>query len=113
MLLKKYATSYRKYFRFPGLCFSADDVRSVQEEGYIVVGGDVYSGDGFETNAAKIVRTVLANVHPGCIVVFHMHGGRNAPETATALAPIVRELKLQGYAFATNLTLLEVDGSGR
>jgi peptidoglycan-N-acetylglucosamine deacetylase len=87
MLLRKYATSYRRFFRFPGLCFDADDVRTVQEEGYIVVGGDVYSGDGFETNAGKIVRTVLAHVHPGCIVVFHMHGGRNAPKRQPRLPP--------------------------
>ena len=45
-LLKKYATSYQNYFRFPGLCFGAGDVETIEAQGYTVIGGDVYGGDG-------------------------------------------------------------------
>src|SRR6516225_3708914 len=45
-LLKKYTTSYKKYFRFPGLCFGAGDVETIEAQGYTVIDGDVYGGDG-------------------------------------------------------------------
>jgi len=45
-LLKKYATSYQNYFRFPGLCFGAGDVETIEAQGYTVIDGDVYGGDG-------------------------------------------------------------------
>ena len=111
-LLKKYAVSYKKYFRFPGLCFDMEVARSVEAEGYIVVGGDVYSGDGFETKPAKIVYNVMAHVHPGSIIIFHLQGGRNAPETANALVAIVQKLRSQGYAFVKVSELLKLRGSG-
>src|SRR3974377_2206664 len=41
-----------------------------------------HSSDGFEKSATKIVSNVLDHVRPGSIVIFHMHGGPNAPETA-------------------------------
>ena len=112
-LLKKYATSYKKYFRFPGLCFDAEDVKRVETQGYLVVGGDVYGGDGFEKSPTKIVSNVLAHVHPGSIVILHMHGGPNAPETANALFDIVRKLRLQGYTFVKVSDLLKLPGSRR
>lgn len=98
-LLSRYAVVHTRYFRFPGLCIEATDMRTIEAQSYIVVGGDVYSGDGFENNPAKVVHNVLTQVHPGSIVIFHMHGGQNAPQTANALPTVVQMLRVQGYAF--------------
>src|SRR6516165_10961769 len=64
-LLRKHATAYKKYFRFPGLCFDTGDVEGIEAQGYTVIGGDVYAGDGFERSTTKIVSNVLAHVRPG------------------------------------------------
>ena len=98
-LLSKYASSYKKYFRFPGLCSDAEDVQKVEAQGYVVIGGDVDGGDGFERSPAKIVSNVLAHVRPGSIIILHMHGGPNAPETANALSDIVQQLRSRKYTF--------------
>jgi peptidoglycan/xylan/chitin deacetylase (PgdA/CDA1 family) len=107
-LLQKYAVAYKKYFRFPGLCFDADDVKRVDAEDYTVINGDVEGGDGFEKYAAPIVANVVDHVRPGSIVVLHMHGGPNAPETAIALPDIIRKLRAQGYSFVKVSDLLKL-----
>jgi peptidoglycan/xylan/chitin deacetylase (PgdA/CDA1 family) len=110
-LLKKYANSYKKLFRFPGLCFDAEDIGKVEAQGYTVIGGDVYAGDGFEKSSIKIVSNVLAHVRPGSVVILHMHGRPNAPETAKALPDIIRTLRLRGYTFVKVSDLLSLSGS--
>jgi peptidoglycan/xylan/chitin deacetylase (PgdA/CDA1 family) len=110
-LLKKYASTSTNYFRFPGLCSDADDVRTVEAQGYIVIGGDVDGGDAFEKNAGKIVSTTLAHVRPGSIVILHLHGGPNAPETANALPDIISKLRLRGYTFVKVSDLLSLSGT--
>ena len=49
-LLRQYAASYKKYFRFPGLCSDAAAVKKVEDQGYTVIGGDVDGADAFEKN---------------------------------------------------------------
>jgi peptidoglycan/xylan/chitin deacetylase (PgdA/CDA1 family) len=110
-LSKKYTTSYQKYFRFPGLCFGVGDVETIEALGYIVIGGDVYAGDGFERSATKIVSNILVHVRPGSIVILHMHGGPNAPRTADALPDIIRRLRMRGYTFVKVSDLLSLSGS--
>jgi len=110
-LLRKHATSYKKYFRFPGLCFDTGDVEGIEAQGYTVIGGDVYAGDGFERSTTKIVSNVLAHVRPGSIVILHMHGGPNAPRTADALPDIIKRLRLRGYTFVKVSDLLSLSGS--
>ena len=107
-LLRKYATSYKKYFRFPGLCSDAAALKIVTDQGYTVIGGDVDGGDGFEKSPKWIVSTVTAHVRPGSIVVLHMHGGPNAPETAVALSDIINKLRADGYSFVKVSDLLEL-----
>jgi hypothetical protein len=75
-LLKKYSTSYKKYFRFPGLCFDPGDVETIEAQGYTVIGDDVYAGDGFEKSPTRIVSNILTHVRPGSIVILHMHGAQ-------------------------------------
>jgi peptidoglycan-N-acetylglucosamine deacetylase len=110
-LLQKYTMSYKKYFRFPGLCFNAADMETIEAQGYTVIGGDVYAGDGFENSATKIVSNVLGHVRPGSIIILHMHGGPNAPETANALPDMIRKLRLQGYTFVKVSDLLSLPRS--
>jgi peptidoglycan-N-acetylglucosamine deacetylase len=107
-LLQKYAVTYKKYFRFPGLCFDADDVKRVEAEDYTVINGDVEGGDGFEKYPAPIVANVVSHVRPGSIVVLHMHGGPNAPETAIALPDIIKKLRGEGYSFVKVSDLLKL-----
>ena len=110
-LLKKYTTSYQKYFRFPGLCFDPGDLETIEAQGYTVIGGDVYAGDGFEKSPTRIVLNILTHVRPGSIVILHMHGGPNAPETANALPDIIRKLRLRGYTFVKVSDLLSMSRS--
>ncbi len=99
MLLKKYTTTYVKLFRFPGLCFDSEDIKKVEKQGYVVIGGNVHGGDGFQKNVDKIVYAVVNHVHPGSVVILHMHGGPDAPQTANALPLIVQKLRAKGFTF--------------
>jgi peptidoglycan-N-acetylglucosamine deacetylase len=107
-LLRKYATSYKKYFRFPGLCSDAAAVKKVEDQGYTVIGGDVDGADAFVTNPKWVASDVVANVRPGSIVVLHMHGGPNSPATALALPDIIKRLRAEGYTFVKVSDLLQL-----
>jgi peptidoglycan/xylan/chitin deacetylase (PgdA/CDA1 family) len=107
-LLQKYAVSYKKYFRFPGLCSDADALKRVEDLGYTVIGGDVDGADAFVASPKWIASDVVANVRPGSIVVLHMHGGPNAPGTAAALPDIIVKLRAQGYNFVKVSDLLQL-----
>ena len=110
-LLSKYAAQHVKLFRFPGLCFDKDDVAAAHASGYVVVDGDVYGDDGFQKDASKIVQNVISKVRPGSIVILHMHGGPNAPQTAVALPIIIQKLKDKGYSFVKVTDLLKIGQS--
>ncbi len=105
-LLQKYATRYVKLFRFPGLCHDAEDLSIVSKAGYTVVDGDIHGDDGFQKNPEIITEHVLREVRPGSIIVLHMHGGPNAPQTAAALPSIIKTLREKGYTFVKVSDLL-------
>lgn len=107
-LLKQYAASYQKYFRFPGLCSDAQAVRTVESQGYTVIGGDVDGADAFEKSPKWVAADVVSHVRPGSIVVLHMHGGPNAPATADALPDIITKLRAEGYSFVKVSDLLKL-----
>jgi peptidoglycan/xylan/chitin deacetylase (PgdA/CDA1 family) len=107
-LLKRYAVSYKKYFRFPGLCSDAQTLRTVEDQGYTVIGGDVDGADAFEKSPKWVASDVVSHVHPGSIVVLHMHGGPNAPATADALPDIITRLRSEGYSFVKVSDLLKL-----
>jgi peptidoglycan/xylan/chitin deacetylase (PgdA/CDA1 family) len=107
-LLKKYTVSYKKYFRFPGLCYDAQSAKKVTDQGYTVIGGDVDGADAFVNSPKWTASDIVANVHPGSIVVLHMHGGRNAPDTAAALPDTIKRLRAEGYTFVKVSDLLEL-----
>jgi peptidoglycan/xylan/chitin deacetylase (PgdA/CDA1 family) len=68
--------------------------------GELAIQWDVVSGDPDPRTSAKaIAGRILAQAHPGAIVVAHANGrGRN---TAAALAIALPKLKEQGYGFVT------------
>jgi peptidoglycan/xylan/chitin deacetylase (PgdA/CDA1 family) len=107
-LLQKNTASYKKYFRFPGLCSDAQAVKTVVDQGYAVIGGDVDGADAFVKNPKWIAADVATHVHPGSIVVLHMHGGPNAPSTALALPEIIKKLRDDGYTFVKVSDLLKL-----
>lgn len=95
-----------RYFRFPGGCHNADDVRLVRSLGETAVGWDVNSADAFSDDPHVVAREVLDNARAGSIVVLHLNGAPNAPATAAALRRIIPELRRRGYRFVTLRTLL-------
>lgn len=107
-LLRKYAASYQKYFRFPGLCSDAQAMRTVQSQGYTAIGGDVDGADAFEKSPKWVAADVVAHVRPGSIVVLHMNGGRDAPATGDALPDMIAKLRAAGYGFVKVSDLLKL-----
>ena len=107
-LLKQYAVSYKRYFRFPGLCSDAQAVKTVEDQGYTVIGGDVDGADAFQKSPKWVASDVISHVRPGSIVVLHMHGGPNAPATAGALPDIITRLRSDGYTFVKVSDLLKL-----
>lgn len=105
-LLSRYAPGYQHVFRFPGLCADATSSQIVASLGYRAIAGDVHGGDGFQKNTDRIVSTVVSHVRPGSIVVFHLQGGPDAPETWRALPRIIAKLRAKGYSFETVSALL-------
>lgn len=93
------------YFRFPGGCAAASDVRLAQAAGLNVVHWDVVGGDVNQPNPAVITRQTLLRVQNGSIVVLHVSGG-HAPATAQALPGIIAGLQKAGYKLVTINTLL-------
>lgn len=111
-LLKQYAVSYKKYFRFPGLCSDAQAMKTVESQGYTVIGGDVDGADAFEKSPKWVAADAVAQVRPGSIVVLHLNGGRDAPATGDALPEIIGKLRAEGYTFVKVSDLLKLPPGG-
>ena len=80
-------------------------------EGVEVIHFDVASGVAFGHSVPAIVDRVLGSVRNGSIVVMHITDGDTAPLTASALPPIVEELRARGYELVRVSTLLSATGS--
>ena len=92
-------------FRFPyGVC-SKESLRQAADLGLAAIQWDVISGDSSPAaTPQQLVHTVLREVRPGSIVVFHANG--NGRGTAQALPEIVRRLREKGFRFVTVAELL-------
>ena len=93
-------------FRFPGGCYSQEDLALLQKDGIRAIQWDVVGDDGFNNNTQAIEDNVLHNVRSGSIIVMHMNGYPNDPKTSDALPDIVTTLKQRGYTFVTISELL-------
>jgi len=107
-LLREHAGIDNKLFRFPGGCYTPDDVKLVSQANDLVVHWDVVGADGFNTNTQQIVNNVVNNAQNGSIIVLHMNGEPTAPKTADALAEIISKLKSKGYEFVKVNELLNI-----
>jgi peptidoglycan/xylan/chitin deacetylase (PgdA/CDA1 family) len=98
-LLKSMAGVDNHLFRFPGGCFEKSDATIIHNLGLDIIGWDVKSDDGFNTNTVRIINNVLRKAKNGSIVLMHLHGGTNAPNTDEALLSIIKGLKEKGFSF--------------
>ncbi len=105
-LLKSVGNVSGKYFRFPGGCVSEKAMNFLSSKGIRVVHWDVVGEDGFNTNTQEIISNVLDNVQNGSIIVLHMNGYPNDPNTSDALPTIISTLRERGYKFVTVSQLL-------
>ncbi len=98
-LLREHAHFDNRLFRFPGGCYTPDDVKLVNTANDIVVHWDVVGADGFNSNTNQIIRNVVDNVQNGSIIILHLNGAPTSPKTADALPEIIRILKSRGFEF--------------
>lgn len=91
--------------RFPyGVCSKAS-LDQAAAQGLSAIQWDVISGDAVASaTASQLVHTVLAEVRPGSIVVFHANGRGHG--TAAALPEIIRGLRDKGFRLVTISELL-------
>ncbi len=109
MLLKELTGAENKLFRFPGGCYSQPDLETTKKIGVIPIQWDVAGKDGFNEDMISIVANVVSNVKNGSIIVLHMNGYPNEPETANALPFIISTLRENGYEFVTVSELLSLN----
>lgn len=105
-LLREHAGIDNKLFRFPGGCYTPADVKLVNQANDTVVHWDVSGSDGFNTSSPQIVHNVIDNVQNGSIIILHLNGPPNAPQTAEALPEIISKLKAKGFDFVKVSELL-------
>lgn len=91
--------------RFPyGWC-DANALTAVADAGQRAIQWDVVTGDPDPNLSAKrIARAIIAQAHPGAIVIGHANG--NGHNTAEAFKIAIPELKKEGYQFVTVSELL-------
>jgi len=107
-LLKVYGHIDNILFRFPGGCYSPEDIKLVNQAGDMVVHWDVVGDDGFNENSSTIVNNVLNKTQNGSIIVLHMNGAPTAPKTSEALPEIISKLKEKGFEFVKISELLNL-----
>lgn len=107
-LLSDFTGTDNYLFRFPGGCYSEEDVKLINDAGDTIVHWDVAANDGFNNNTEQIVHNVIDNVKNGSIIVMHLNGAPFAPKTSEALPIIIEELKSKGYEFVKVSHLLNL-----
>lgn len=106
-LLQKYTGKKIKLFRFPGGCYSLDDVLLVKKAGMTPVQWDVVAHDGFNSSTESILANILNNVKNGSIIVMHMNGFPNEPVDDIVVPQVIKILSDRGFQFVTVSQLLD------
>ncbi|NMB40846.1 MAG: polysaccharide deacetylase family protein [Firmicutes bacterium] len=103
-------------FRPPRGLYEAKLMEETKERGYTVVLWSLSSNDWLEMRPVDISRTILQNITPGDILLFHdsgdiirSEGGERLP-TVRSLKTVIAGLKKQGYDFVTVTELLILSG---
>ncbi len=97
------------YFRPPGGVLTNGLVAYSHKLNDTVLMWSADSGDSQprRPSVETIVKNVVSQATPGGIVLMH-DGGGNHENTAKAVPEIIRQLRAQGYSFATTTELLEM-----
>jgi peptidoglycan/xylan/chitin deacetylase (PgdA/CDA1 family) len=103
-------------FRPPRGLYEAKLLEETKARGYTVVLWSLSSKDWLEMRPVDISQTILQNVAPGDIILFHdsgnlirAEGGERLP-TVRSLKSVLTGLKEQGYDFVTVTELLIISG---
>jgi peptidoglycan-N-acetylglucosamine deacetylase len=103
--LSERAPARMSLFRFPYGACKPEALAAVASQGHIAIQWDLASGDPARGMTPQILRhQVVANAHPGDIVVFHANG--RGYSTAAALPAIIADLRKQNYEFVTVSNLM-------
>jgi peptidoglycan/xylan/chitin deacetylase (PgdA/CDA1 family) len=92
-------------FRAPGGAVSPALISDARRMGFTTIQWDVDPRDWSLPGAAAIYGNVVANAHPGAIVIQH-DGGGNRSETLAALPREIDTLRRKGYHFVTVAQML-------
>jgi peptidoglycan/xylan/chitin deacetylase (PgdA/CDA1 family) len=106
-LLKNLTGHDNLYFRFPGGCYTAKDLTLVKSMGLVAIQWNSQGPDSFNTDTGKIINNLKRLTKSGAIIVLHLHGGKNAPNTADAITSYIPWAKSQGYEFVKLTDLLQ------
>ena len=84
----------------------------VADLGLLPVGWTIGANDYASTATEQAVYSrVMSNVYPGAVIEFHLDGPATSQSTARALPRLIRDLRAQGYDFATIPEMIEPCGA--
>ena len=90
------ATGYQpKWFRPPFGVTNPNVAKAVRIRGYKVAGWSIRSLDTVKSGKDKVVRRIIAHLHPGAVVLLHDH----LPNTPYVVEQVIRQAKEKGYSF--------------
>lgn len=89
-----------RLFRAPYGAVDASVISQAEKQDLLSVLWDVDTSDWQRPSSGQIVSTVLSKATPGSIILMHDAGGDRAT-TLAAVPQIVKQLRAQGYEFAT------------
>ena len=92
-------------FRAPEGSVSSGLIAQARSLGFTTIQWDIDPRDWALPGVGAIESNVLANAHPGAIVIMH-DGGGDRSETLAALPDIIDTLRARGYTFVTVTQLL-------
>jgi peptidoglycan-N-acetylglucosamine deacetylase len=92
-------------FRAPEGTVSPALIAKARSMGFTTIQWDIDPRDWARPGVGAIEDNVLANAHPGAIVILH-DGGGDRSQTLAALPDIIATLRSRGYTFVTVTRLL-------